>query len=156
MKTNIVNSVHYTHTHTQIYKRLYIAILAMCLFLLFIPSTLFAQSYQEQKVSLFQHLDKSKVTTGVLYDRVYPWVDLNVAKDSTFQISYPFIKQAWLELYLASYNKETLLSIEEVRDKILTNTLNDNGITLGFVDFEFNSIDTQAFNDGSLYFSRQT
>lgn len=128
----------------------------MCLFLLFIPSTLFAQSYQEQKDALFQHLDKSKVTTGVLYDRVYPWVDLNVAKDSTFQISYPFIKQAWLELYLASYNKETLLSIEEVRDKILTNSLNDNGITLGFVDFEFNSIDTQAFNDGSLYFSRQT
>ena len=148
--------MYITHTHTQIYKRLYIAILAMCLFLLFIPSTLFAQSYQEQKDSLFQHLYKSKVTTGVLYDRVYPWVDLNVAKDSTFQISYPFIKQAWLELYLASYNKETLLSIEEVRDKILTNSLNDNGITLGFVDFEFNSIDTQAFNDGSLYFSRQT
>ena len=78
------------------------------------------------------------MTTGVLYDRVYPWVDLNVVKDSTFQISYSFIKQAWLELYLASYNKETLLSIEEVRDKILTNSLNDNGITLGFVDFEFN------------------
>ncbi|HZH88345.1 MAG TPA: hypothetical protein VFD78_04120 [Chitinophagaceae bacterium] len=151
MKTNIINSVH-----TQIYKRLYIAVLAMCLFLLFIPSTLFAQSYQEQKDSLFQHLDKSKVTTGVLYDRVFPWVDLNVVKDSTFQISYSFIKQAWLELYLASYNKETLLSIEEVRDKILTNSLNDNGITLGYVDFEFNSIDTQAFNDGSLYFSRQT
>src|SRR5690554_7747008 len=130
MKTNIINSVN-----TQIYKILYIAILAMCLFLLFIPSTLFAQSDQEQKDALFQHLDKSKVTTGVLYDRVYPWVDLNVAKDSTFQTSYPFIKQACLELYLASYNKETLLSIEEVRDKILTNTLNDNGITLGFVDF---------------------
>src|SRR5690606_37709394 len=135
MKTNIINSVHthtHTHTHTRFYKRLYIVILAMCSFLLFIPSTLLAQSYQEQKDSLFQYLDKSKVTTGVLYDRVYHWVDLNVAKDSTFQVSYSFIKQAWLELYLASYNKETLLSIEEVKDKILTNTLNDKGITLGW------------------------
>ena len=152
MKTNIVNSVH---THTRFYKRLYIVILAMCSFLLFIPSTLLAQSYQEQKDSLFQHLDKSKMTTGVLYDRVYPWVDLNVAKDSTFQISYSFIKQAWLELYLASYNKETLLSIEEVRDKILTNTLNDKGITLGYLDFKFNSIDTNAFDNGSLYIDEE-
>src|SRR5699024_2613129 len=84
-----------------------------------------------------------------------PWVDLNVAKDSTFQISYSFIKQAWLELYLASYSKETLLSIEEVRDKILTNTLNDNGITLGYLDFKFNSIDTNAFDNGSLYIDEE-
>src|SRR5690554_3627754 len=127
----------------------------MCSFLLFIPSTLLAQSYQEQKDSLFQHLDKSKMTTGVLYDRVYPWVDLNVAKDSTFQISYSFIKQAWLELYLASYNNETFISIEEVKDKILTNTLNDKGITLGYLDFKFNSIDTNAFDNGSLYIDEE-
>src|SRR5690625_5026900 len=127
----------------------------MCSFLLFIPSKLLAQSYQEQKDSLFQYLDKSKVTTGVLYDRVYPWVDLNVAKDSTFQVSYSFIKQAWLELYLASYNNETFISIEEVKDKILTNTLNDKGITLGYLDFKFNSIDTNAFDNGSLYIGEE-
>jgi len=99
---------------------------------LLLSSSLFGQTYTDGQDSLFQHLDKNKISTGVLYERVYPWADLNEDKDSTFQISYSFIKQAWLELYLASYNNETFISIEEVKDKILSNTLNNKGITLGW------------------------
>ena len=42
-----------------------------------------AQSpYTTIQDSMYRHLDKSNVPTGVLYDRVYPWANLieNVAK----------------------------------------------------------------------------
>jgi len=118
---------------------------------LLLSSSLFGQTYTDGQDSLFQHLDKNKISTGVLYERVYPWAGLNEEKEEGFSLSFTFVKQAWLELYLASYNNETFISIEEVKDKILTNTLNDKGITLGYLDFKFNSIDTNAFDNGSLY-----
>ena len=93
MKTYTINSVN-THRQSNIFSKLYIAILAISYFLLTFPSTLLAQSYQEQKDALFQHLDKSKVTTGVLYDRVYPWVDLNVVKRNGRRVAFDGSKKA--------------------------------------------------------------
>src|SRR5690625_1134804 len=118
---------------------------------LLLSSSLFGQTYTDGQDSLFQHLDKNKISTGVLYERVYPWAGLNEEKEEGFSLSFTFVKQAWLELYLASYNNETFISIEEVKDNILKNTFNDKGITLGYLDFKFNSIDTNAFDNGSLY-----
>ena len=46
------------------------------------------KSYLQVQDSIFQHLDKSKITTGTLYDRVYQWADLSYLLYSpTFVIS---------------------------------------------------------------------
>jgi len=53
------------------------------------------------KDNLYIHLDTSRISSGVLYDRVYPWAELDrfTVQDT---VDYNFAKQAWYELYLAT------------------------------------------------------
>lgn len=48
-----------------------IEFLAICLFLLFGSVT--AQTYNETINTIFEHVDKSKITTGLLSDYGYKW-----------------------------------------------------------------------------------
>ena len=64
-------------------------------------------TYTSIQDSLYQHLDKEKIITGVLYDRVYPWagLDIFVAENAKDTLDFSFVKQAWTELYLSPYQK---------------------------------------------------
>lgn len=112
---------------------------------------LFAQSYTNTQDSIFKNLDKSRISTGVLYDRVYPWAGLSDTADRNHPIDYNFARQAWLELELASYQlKPGILTLEAAQNKVLSNKLNHKGISIGFIDYDFNSIDSTALDRGAL------
>ena len=57
-----------------------------------------AQTHIAIQDSTLSHLNKSKITSGALYDRVYSWANLDTYNNDT--IYYNFVKQAWHELYL--------------------------------------------------------
>lgn len=59
---------------------------------------------------MFIHLDKSGITTGILYDRVFPFANLpffNVNQPDTIDVT--FFIQAGSELRRASYNPDNNL-----------------------------------------------
>jgi hypothetical protein len=59
--------------------------------------------------SLFQNLNKSNITTGILYDRVYPYAMLHVFNTAYFDTSNMYhFKQAYYELYNAKYDQTDL------------------------------------------------
>ena len=75
------------NTHKSIvYIFKYVDLILLSLF----SSSLFAQSFIEKQDNLFQNLNKTKITTGVLYDRVYSWSDLNVISEEIPKINYSF------------------------------------------------------------------
>ncbi|HRP88794.1 MAG TPA: hypothetical protein PKX92_02020 [Edaphocola sp.] len=131
-------------------------ILHLILIFIFLTSKLIAQSYIEQQDSLFRFLDKKEIATGALYDRVYPWAGLNITPEDSQIISYSFIQQAWYELILATYNSTNLMTIDSVSTKIKQNTEAGKGISLGYIDYTFNTIDTNAFASGSLYYDEDS
>ena len=109
------------------------------------------KSYVQTQDSIFQHLDKSKITTGSLYDRVYQWADIPTFRSQdTFNFSYTM--QVWHELYLSSYDQKSFLSASQVRKKGNGSGLDDKGIRIGYIDFKYNKIDSNAIANGSLVF----
>ena len=93
------------------------------------------KSYLQVQDSIFQHLDKSKITTGTLYDRVYQWADLSAyrAQDT---INFSYAMQVWHELYLSSYDQKSFLSASQVRKRGNGSGLDDKGIRIGYIDFK--------------------
>ena len=60
--------------------------------------------YAEKADSLFANLDKSLITTGILYDRAFPLSRFDLYNPATDTVDYEYISQAYYELYQAAYN----------------------------------------------------
>lgn len=60
--------------------------------------------YAEKADSLFANLDKSLITTGILYDRTFPLSRFDLYNPATETVDYEYISQAYYELYQAAYN----------------------------------------------------
>ena len=101
-------------------------------------------SFTHDADSVLSHLNKSYITTGILYDRVYPSAMLHVFNTSLSDTTnVHHFKQAYYELYNASYNKQTLLSPEAV-DKRMKAISADSKVPIGIMNFKFNQVDTNA------------
>ncbi|KQN32348.1 hypothetical protein ASE92_17225 [Pedobacter sp. Leaf41] len=71
--------------------------------------------------SLFQHLDKTGISTGVLYDRVFPYAALNnfnlITPDTS---SMWHFKQAYSEYYRSAYNPSpSWLTVNQLKEKAI-------------------------------------
>ncbi len=110
-----------------------------------------AQTYTAIQDSLYQYLDKSRIESGVLYDRVFSWSQLRDYKE-TDTLKHSFIRQSWHELYLSDYNNKNQLSIEDVEDRTWRNQQAGNTISLGYINMTIQYIDSQAFDNGALVF----
>lgn len=115
-----------------------------------------AQTYTQQRDSLLQYLDPELVPTGVLYDRVFPWADLTADTLDIGKVSYEFAQQAWYELELASYYQSNMLTLEMAKTRVRQNATEERGISIGFIDYEFNSIDSTAIDRGSLVYGEDS
>ena len=63
--------------------------------------------------SLLAPLDKSRITTGILYERVKPLANIdlfNIPSSDPFISENSYFRQAYLELFNASYNTLAWLS----------------------------------------------
>ena len=107
-------------------------------------------SFTHDADSVFQNLDKSYITTGILYDRVYPWAMLHVFNTANFDTTnvYHFI-QGYYELYNAKYTNTNLISPKAV-DRRIDAIKKTGKIPVGIINFQFNQIDTNALADNLL------
>lgn len=117
-------------------------------------ATVSFMGYQSIQDSLMQHLDKGKISTGVLYDRVNPIARFTQLKDkeaANVITDFSHARQAWDELYRAAYDKDNLLPLEYAESIITQNRQERNALSLGYIAFDFNSIDPAAFNAGTIH-----
>lgn len=100
-----------------------------------------------------QHLDKSGISTGILYDRVFPFARLDLfgqLQTDTAEVNY--YKQAYSELRRASYDTTALYSDDIINDGIIKYK-SDNKVPIALITYKFNQIDTLAIQDGLIYLS---
>lgn len=102
--------------------------------------------------SLFQHLDKNRIPTGVLYDRAYPLAGIHefnaIVPDTS--ANRHFI-QAYTEMYQATYNQSAWLPVNEVENIALGKYLNTvPEIPVALAYYQFNVIDTNAIENGQI------
>ncbi len=107
--------------------------------------------YTREIDSLYTNIDKSQITTGLLYDRVIPMTSLH-----TFNSLYPdtsygaHFTQAWHELFSSAYNNSNLLTPDNLSNKI-DEYLNNDLLPIGLLNYSFNTIDTLAIEKNLFY-----
>lgn len=67
------------------------------------------KTYTTAMDSLLSHVDKSSMTTGILYDRIFPISDLET--NTSPGITYEYFMQIWNELHTSSLSPEFLSAI---------------------------------------------
>lgn len=97
-----------------------------------------------------QNLNKIYVTTGVLYDRVFPIANVDEytgqpATTNTDTVSSEYFMQAYYEMYNATYNTQNMLSPEGIDSTI--DSLQYAVHPIGVLLYKFNSLDTNALQD---------
>lgn len=104
---------------------------------------------------MFQNLDKRKITTGALYDRVFIWANVHLLEAGD-TITYSFAQQAWHELYLATYIQTGLLPVDSLWMRATRNRLRSNVLSVGCINYQFQMIDSNAADDGRLVIGRDS
>lgn len=99
--------------------------------------------------SVFQHLDKSPVTTGILYDRTYPLASLHAFNIQTDTVNSELFEQSYFELYNAAYAKNTFLNPDDLT--YIRDVRNfENLVPVGVLDYKFNWMDTLAIQNNLI------
>lgn len=176
MKTNSILCVFYKAKQ----KLLTLLILAF----LFLYSLSFGQvtsnsssgDYTANMDNILTNVDKSPITTGILYDRVMSFADLDLLKEDGLVTTsnYQHFMQSWSELYRASYNP-TSLNLESLKADSQIDTpvlamgamaigipnspvIQSNTVYLGIINTKMNYIDfgtpsqpSLDYNNGYLY-----
>lgn len=101
-------------------------------------------TYRQDADTTLKRLDKTKIPTHILYDRIYPMAALQSYNNSiTDTAAYSRFLQASAELKNASYNSMTMITSAQMK------YYNDNAsrgdtVRLGVLNFSFNLINPDA------------
>jgi hypothetical protein len=105
--------------------------------------------------SVLAPLDKNRIPTGILYERVKPIANIdlfNLPSSDPFISDYSYFNQAYFELYNAAYNKTGWLNPQHLRAWAEGEALQGR-YNIGVLDYQFNMIDSNALNNGQLSLS---
>jgi len=110
------------------------------------------QTYTQTFDSLFSNVPYSTVGTGILYDRVANFSDIELFNlQTTDTSSYSRFIQAYSELNRAvtspSINQHFLLKIDSLEEMLK----NISYIPIGIINANYDIIDTNALHSGKLY-----
>jgi hypothetical protein len=116
-----------------------------------LPLFSFAQeeTYKESMDNLLVNVNKSQLTTNILYDRVYSFANLD--SNTPTKLNYNNFIQAWNELYNASYNPP-FISADMLQEEIKSH-LNTSEIPLGIINLKMNYIDFGTDADPNLVYT---
>ncbi|WP_069661370.1 hypothetical protein [Arcticibacter eurypsychrophilus] len=111
-------------------------------------------TFQQEAEDVLGPLNKSFVTTGILYDRVFPLANLESYKglasdDTTSSVHFT---QAYSEIYNSLYNKTGYKTPEEL-ESYLTSNYTGKTHTIGALFFKYNYLDTNAIKNNQIYVS---
>ena len=111
------------------------------------------KTYTEIFDSLFQNIDHRKTSTGIIYDRVFPFAGLDwFNKEKPDTSSYNHFLQAYSEISRAYTGKSELpMEVRELR-RAIDRELNAEGniVPIGLLAYSFDKIDTLSFEKGKL------
>jgi len=100
---------------------------------------------------LFQYLDKTNVTTGVLYDRSAAVTSLYKFNETNSDTSYYELHlQAYSELYHGTYTNTSLISPTYIY-KFADYDVKNNLIPMGVINYQYNVLDSNATQDNLIY-----
>jgi len=107
-----------------------------------------AQSYTQSVDSLFIHLNKSVITTGILYDRALPFASVNlVNKYQPDTTNHGYFIEAYNEMYNSAYSHTGWIVLDTlVRRVSSVNTM----IPVGLSFYNYNAIDTNAMQNNLI------
>ena len=99
------------------------------------------KDYTQSMDSIITYVNKTPISTGILYDRVMSFSSLNMLKENAVitKSNYKNFLQSWSELYRSAYTP-TFLSLESLKTNINTNT-NPNLVDIGIINTKMNYID---------------
>ncbi|WP_187477502.1 esterase/lipase family protein [Amniculibacterium sp. G2-70] len=108
------------------------------------------KDYTQRMDEILANVNKTPVTTGILYDRVMSFSDLDWLKEnaSITNSNYLHFIQSWSEIHRASYNP-VFPNLESLKSNINANT-NANMVDLGVINTKINYIDFGTPNMPSL------
>ncbi|EKT4545591.1 T9SS type A sorting domain-containing protein [Flavobacterium psychrophilum] len=99
------------------------------------------KDYTQSMDSILTYVNKTPITTGILYDRVMSFSSLSMLKENAVitKSNYKNFLQSWSELYRSDYTP-TFLSLENLKTNINANT-NPNLVDIGIINTKMNYID---------------
>ncbi|MGI8950720.1 MAG: T9SS type A sorting domain-containing protein [Chitinophagaceae bacterium] len=104
--------------------------------------------------TLISPLDKTGITSGILYDRVFPFAGLhgfNILHGNPDTSSYAHFYQAYSEIYNAAYDKTNFMNyyrLDTIAKAIYYTT---NIIPIAVMYYNFNIMDTNAIAHNLIY-----
>lgn len=117
--------------------------------ILSIPLSAQQETFTETADSLFAGMNKSGVTSGILYDRVWSVAGLHDFNPVTDTVEGDLLEQAFFELYHAAENPAGFLGIEEF-DYVAGLARFEKKIPVAVLDFNFQYIRPTAVEEGLL------
>lgn len=109
--------------------------------------------YKQYSDFKLQNLDKSIITSGILYDRMMPIADIERYKqqDQFTDTTGPrHWAQAYYELYNSAYNTSGWITPQALDAALDINPNLDNGIPIGILNFKYNLMDSNAYVDNLI------
>ena len=112
-------------------------------------------SFTERYDIYAENIDKNQIPFGVLYDRVTPHSLLNylyASPDEIDSIFYDFNhwKQAYYELYLSTYDKYNLTTLDNINKNCFDDYYINRTINVGVLNFNYSFIDSNAIQNNLL------
>lgn len=103
------------------------------------------KTYTQRMDEILVNVNKTPITSGILYDRVMSFSNLHLLKENGVVTSsnYNHFVQSWSELHPASFNS-TFSSVELLKANINTNS-NSVLVDLGIINTKMNYIITVPF-----------
>lgn len=107
--------------------------------------------YKDEATHILQHIDKTQIPKQTLYEEVFPWADIDLftGSSNTDTTNMLHFFQAYSELFYASYNQANYthpLDYETAVKNFNADKRYHHG--MGIIDFDFNTIDPNAVNNG--------
>ncbi|MEJ7779322.1 MAG: alpha/beta fold hydrolase [Daejeonella sp.] len=108
------------------------------------------KNYTQTADSCLSYLDKSGITTGILYDRVYPFAALAIFNENYADTSsYSHFIQGYNELYNAAYSNSGMLATESF-DQQISGKLKAGIYPVSILNYKFNYLDTMSVEDNLI------
>ncbi len=101
----------------------------------------------EQAYNILKNVDKSQIPTGVLYDYVFPWADVEYfdGTENADTTNFSHFLQAYSELHNSTINRQSILHPADY-EKAIQNFHPDKKYhhPVGIIDYQFNAIKDDA------------
>jgi len=94
--------------------------------------------YIQKMDSIFEDLDKTEISTGILYDRVPSFANIEQFNKKNDTANFSLFRQAWSELYRASYTPAFMNLSEKI--KSMKKKDDYDQVSIGLINMEFNTI----------------